>query len=599
MTETRRERDGRPARGKTTKAPYQVVRDAAGRVTGYRRQLVDPITKKRLNVTAASPEELLARCDRLSRAKRDARVGLASFDDVAKAVGQATQLKGIPLRDAWRTFTKDGDKGARWRSKLEGYWLRHLAPKLGALHVHELRPEVMVEWAEWMRKKRILDAWGREKPLEASTVHNIFDELRAALRMLVRLGRIRELPWGAWSLRSDDAATQRRRAVGRTRAGVSTPDDLARLMAAAEEHAGRAWARRQELPDLHLRIGVMSMLGLRRGEAIALSWDHLLALPSGALDVHIEYAAPEGWRSELREAPGFSLLDARPMAAPKHGRARHIEIAADGPIARMLASQRRLLERLGLYRYNGPVFPDTSGAFRARDCVRPADIRAVARRAGLEQPGRVWVQHSTRHSAVRLQVASGATLREAQDLAGHASAQTTQVYFEEAGRQAARVRIESAISARVELAPVDASTFTVQRAEGAWADPAEVHKARTRASHEKFLGRKVFVLAEHVDAAAVSTRAVPQVVKDAAHGKYRKAYNEARRQGLTLEECRSAGARAKRGLLAAWAKKVKATRRGEPPPEDSATDQETERRGDAPRLPPPASAPPRRAAGES
>lgn len=547
----RREKDGRPARSKKARASYQRIVSETGRVR-FKRQLTDPVTKKRTTVYGDTLPELMARVDEILRTRRNVRHGLVTAEEALAVVAKAAG-KPDTLERTWAQWAKAAGHSARWKQKVASIWACHFAPKFAGATLHELTPDRMQDWTAWMRAKG----------LKAKTILNAFFELTACMRSAIVRGTIVDMPWRAW--RPALTREEKRKTLGSDVAGFLSPEELARAMVAAGEIANRLWTSQGLLPDLPLRIGIMSMLGLRRGEAIALSWDAIRRFPDGRVVVAIDYAARESWRlndAESAEVAGFR----RPVTPPKAGRRRVIPLALDGQTIQLLAAQRSLLEQAGLHHPHGPVFPDAEGRYRGRDVVPPETFAAVAKRAGLYDAARKWTQHSARHSAARMAVRAGATLPNIQAMMGHAEAKTSSVYFDDfaidqkpsaadspAGLEAMRgpivVAAEAATAKLLEGAPVLHGRDTPETVLARAVAEPDSGQSKSRDHHEKSLGRRVYDVSAHLD---LATDRLPKEVRKIAHKVYRRAYNEARRAGMSKEECRKAGALAQRGLKAAY-----------------------------------------------
>lgn len=474
--------------------PYQVLRDAKGRVVGYRKQVVHPLTGRRLELRGADPLEVMARASDVERLRRDATAGVVKHSEFALRLARAKAPPStLVFREVWGRYIASLD-GA-WRKKAEGFGVLRVLPALGHLSVHELTADVMAAWSEGLRAAN----------LHPKTVHNYWLSVRAAVRKLIDGEQLARFPWGSFTVRLPQDV-RRARKVGETRASANTPAEFARLLAAARRMDQAAELREDEggLPDLVQRIGLMSLLALRRGEAVALSWEDCHRMPDGSVEVEIRYQAPEGWRAGL--APGELKHAAPRTKAPKAGSVGRIRLGRAG--VALLEAQRALLLERGLYRPTGPVFPDARGYYRGRDVVRPEVMRRVARLAGLDS-SLPWTQHSTRHTGATLAAGSAKNPAEIQAFTRHADASTLGVYMHRASRTAANSPdLELAplgvVAARAEL-PHVAPMLAVMPAEvtalATVAAPALVDaaleldgveaEARARQAHERFFARKV------------------------------------------------------------------------------------------------------------
>ena len=550
----RREPSGRRARGKASKRPYQTeINERTGKVR-YAKQVTNPLTKKRDWLRADTPMELLTMVAEVNRVRRNARAGLIAYQELGKAVSDATK-RGTTLADAWEKYRLGTGMSESWRKKLgvavpkkneipKGMWFHHIGPQLGKRTLHELTGEVMAEWASWLSK--------RAAP---ATVDNIYQCVRACVRCAIERGELREFPWGPWKLKLSVEA--KRKSLGDSRDALKTSAELEEFLRAAEVVAKRE-ALRGWLPDLHRRIACMALIAWRGSEGVAFSWDHLRVEPDGRIALHVRHAAKEGWRKRYG-------ADGRPFDAPKAGSVGAIYLDPRGKVVTALREQRAELERLGWYRPDGPVFPDYQGRYRARALVVSEVVREVARLANLDHAGLRWVQHSLRHSGVRLGLAAGMSPREVQKLARHTSLETTEVYVGTSGRSRPTHLADLAAAGPLlgdaplaSLPSLGDSPELVADTEAAMRVPDEVQRVRiARAHHEKHLGREVAPLLEFVDFASDT---LPGQVRARCATAYRRGYAKTYNQGRGADEdadafkrrCQVAGAQAKRGLTAAY-----------------------------------------------
>lgn len=397
------------------RAKFQRVVSRSGAVS-YRKQVVDPVTKQRMHLTGATPEEVMGRAHEIETLRKRLAAGLASTEEVARAAARVGAPEAsMMVRDTWAAYLATLEPA--WRAKVEGLGKLHVLPpgKLGALSVYQLDFERMESWAAGLS--------GADKSRQ-----NIWFCVRSMVARLIRAGKLAGFPWGDFKVR----APRRARGVGATRGAVTNPDDLARLIRAARELDARAVARGgAELPDLANRVLLLHLTSMRRGEAAALAWDCLRTLEDGALRLHIAFQAREGWRRDVRRRETLDF--ARPKAPPKADSERDVIFRAGDPAIAAFAAQRALLEARGLYRPNGPVFPDARGHFRARDVVRPEVMRACARLARLPHAEQ-FVQHSSRHGTATLMLGAGAHPRDVMEITGHRRMETLSVYMHAAGR---------------------------------------------------------------------------------------------------------------------------------------------------------------------
>jgi len=524
------------------RAPYQVLRDTKGKVVGYRKQVVHPLTQRRLELRGNDPLEVMARAAEVERLRRDATAGVVKHGEFALRLARAKAPPDtLIFSQVWSRYLASLD-GA-WRKKAEGFGRLRVLPMLGHLTVHELTADTMARWAEAMRAEG----------LHAKTIQNYWLSIRSAVRKLIDGEQLARWPWGSFSVRLPQDV-RRARKVGDTRASANTPAEFARLLAAARKLDQAAELREDEggLPDLVQRIGLMSLLALRRGEAVALSWEDCHRMPDGSIEVTIRYQAPEGWRVGLSPS---QLHHAAPRTkAPKAGSVGRIRLGRAG--VALLEAQRALLVGRGLYRPTGPVFPDAQGHYRGRDVVRPETMRRAARLAGLDS-SLPWTQHSTRHTGATLAAGAARNPAEIQAFTRHADATTLSVYMHRASRTTAQAPDLDLAPfeglARAQLPPLAPMLPTLpQYLDGPGAAVALVDEAldmdgaeaeaRGRAAHERFFARKV---RDYGDAWAEWLRDGCPVAPSMS-GRRRKATDPPWHFGLPLTVRQSAEAAGKR-----------------------------------------------------
>ncbi len=473
--------------GKKKRGRGQVVRDADGNVVGWKTQWRNPVSKRRETIRAENEIEGLALLAERRGIVRRMRAKLITPDEAAaKLAHTAARPAAYKFSECWRDYVSGGEqKGAAWKKKLAGIYEKRLQKKFGHLAVCEMNFPVMETWVKEV-----------EKPvgdLKRRTVANYFLLIRAAVRYAVKAGRLTSVPWGEFDVRDNESG---RRNVGKKRGAAVTFDELWRLVEVAREDDRFVAAHCPgRIPDLTVRLVLMTWLALRRGEAGALRWCDIRRSPSGDYTVEIGTAAREGWASGVH--PKMRAA-ATPDAPTKTGEVRWGAIHSGGLAAQVLEEQRALLMRKGFYREDGPVFPDKNGNFRARDVIRPKKLRSLAARAGLPHPER-WVQHSTRHSGCTIHLVAGLPIRDVMALAGHASVQTLEGYMGRASGSVPTHRLDAAMVATGQLpegpkAPLALPPGPVPEATEPRAVPLpEVHTGHlARAAYDaKYFGRKV------------------------------------------------------------------------------------------------------------
>lgn len=535
----RREKDGRPARSKKPRPMAQARPRPDGSVV-YRRQPVDPTTGRRVSVVADSLEELAARCARITSARRDIRAGVVTIEQASAEVRRArAAATGYPLAEAWKRHAASSAVGAAYRGKLLGLWETHGANSaVAALCVHELSEVVVQGWID-----------GR--PLSARSRVNLWNVLRAVVGTAVQSGKVSAMPWGPrWKPAMPRETKVERGALG-------TREDETRFLLAARALSAERAARYGLRDDLHHRVAIMIHLALRRGEAAALSWRHVEPLDGGDLLVTIEAQAREGWRSRVKGPHG------EPRDPTKTDDVRRIRVSRDGLVGRALRACLALATDAGQAEAWRPVMPDRTGRHHSRDVVPSHLMREIARRAGLDRPGRHWVQHSARHSGVTRELAEGVALKDVQAITGHRSVQTIVGYMHRVGAGLPASRADLALPDMVEperspeLAPL-------------LLPPSghEIQRERIDAAHERYLGRAVHSLAQYLPARGEPWPVKrPKQVTEEARKAYLRGYAKAKRAGKGPQDCARAGKYAQRAMLGAWGRLVSAERklRGEAP----------------------------------
>lgn len=228
---------------------------------------------------------------------------------------------------------------------------------------------------------RVIDwlAHRREKGLAEATVARNLVSLRMLLRFLVQEGR----------LTKDPTHLVRSPRLRRALPGVISPEEVDRLLAAPNDRRWPLWKRERDLALLE----VLYATGARVSEAVSLHTD--------ALEPKLRVLRLTGKGNKTRIVP----LGERARAA--------LETWLAGGRRRFLADAQR-----------PEVFLTRSGRPMTRiDAWRV--VRAAARAAGIR--GKLS-PHSLRHSFASHLVEGGADLRSVQEMLGHASIRTTEVY---------------------------------------------------------------------------------------------------------------------------------------------------------------------------
>lgn len=564
----RREKSGRRARGK---GPKPLVQDLTKdpRRPKFGKQWTDPATGRRRWIKAGSPMEVLAIVSQLNATRMRARLGMLGEGAAAtQAVREevATVLsRGYLWEDAWKDWMRYGGLSDAWRSKANGLWRLHVGPRFKGKCLHETSGELMTRWLAWMREKRPATTTHIEAPaterLAWRTIDNVWHQIKSVIRFAIMQGKLASEPWGPWRLATSEMR-KKKRDLGKKKSGFVFVGDLEIAMKVAREIATRAEHVAGDLPDLPRRLALMALLGLRRGEAIAFSWDHVHELPDGSGRIRIEHQAIQNWRKVMKEGK-----DGRPMWPCKWDSDGTLSVSSVGAVFQLLREQRAMLEARGMFRSDGPVFPDATGRYRARNVVDPELMRKIARRAGLEEPGRTWDQHSLRHSTARMLAAAGAHPTAVRDALRHSDLGTTQVYFDDVGKRIGSSQVDEALGARL---PRDAPQAELSRRPQTRLDvdvdsphpverelraTEETQRDRAHRWRETNLGRRVervsdFLDLDNVDDVGQPVR--PVAVAAMGHRSYSRAYAAALREGCDKPEARERGRAAKRSLWGAY-----------------------------------------------
>jgi len=540
------------------KAAYQATKSGS-----YRTQIWNPLTGRRVSITAPTPLELLQRQAALNNLKREQKLGLRPMREIAR-LAQGQIYGNLMVFDVWDEWVKG--KATRWAKQARSTWARRLAPTFGKLRAWEITEGSLVEW-----QSRELRYGFAQK-----TITNAFNCLASAYRFAVRSGKLDALPWGYW---------RPNRPVEREREACRSVEEFELLVRAAREHDGRSWVKGR-YSDLAFRVLVVGLCGLRQGEAAALGWD-CVQIDADPIHVKIHWQAHDGWQNDH---PDWK----RPQDAPKSGSGRTLALHVSAAAA--LLAQRKQLQDRGWYRPDGPVFPASGGAWRSQALViDPPTLRRIVKTAGLPNPEK-WVTHSLRHTFATLEVvAHGGDLRTVQRRTGHASLAVLAGYLHSTGRgliqSAIRPLAAESIPQHTELsgvaiaplelpeqtstgrALVDLVVDTQGAEQGLYAahqrKKLENRRGRRRREQGKRAGRKVAEFAEIAEQMTHESRVAgerPPEVTKAADEAYSRAYNEEMRKTGDIEKAAGAGRRARRARLGAWGKTLKVITRAKAPP---------------------------------
>jgi integrase len=508
-----------------------------------RKQVTDPLTGRRVSISADNPLELAARVGRVAQIRRDLRSGIRTPAEVRRATSSAIYGE-LTVLDIWRDWIEPKEQtGPTWVGGMQSVWNNRFA-ELAPLRHFELTEGRMVKW--WAAQL----AHG----IAPITAKNAFDALCAAFRLAVRSGKLDALPWGPWRPR----APRRRE-----REACRSFGELRALLQACTRRDELSWSQGR-FADLAYRAAAIFYLGLRQGEAAGLGWDRL-QIDEPPLFAVVDWQACRLWR---RRHPEWL----RPMDPPKSRRTRTLDLSSTMSAVEALRAAREQLRARGWYRPDGPVFPGAHGEWReGAQSIAPAILRACVRDAGLPNPER-WVTHSLRHSFATLElVAHEGDTKSVQQRTGHSSAAMLVHYLHAAGRgltpsrlpalEAGDIRTPAAV---VTLDPVDAAQVAmISDVESAARAAAIVHRharqskaaelARRRA--EKAARRPATPFGELARQAVAAGIDRPVELARLCDEAYSRAYQAAARKFPgDPDKARAAGRRARRAKLAAWAR---------------------------------------------
>lgn len=361
----------------------------------YRISLRHPVdASRRITVSAETKAELEARVVAIREMRHDLRCTRRTPEEILSQLQYGTQqIRLDRIMKNWLGTLRGGT-----RKNAEISWQKHLEPEL-----KDMPPMLLDE-----HRMRVIQVRLTEK-LASKTAYTAMSHLMAAVRLAVRSGRLRRIPWGSWHPNSPS--------VRRPSEAARSIEELARIIAAARARD----AASSPTGDLAARVIVMALCGLRQGEAAGLGWDDVRGMT-----LIVRHQATRGWATEH---PTWS----RPMEAPKGKRARSLQLHPDAHEA-LLAQAKRLAE-MGLFAADGPVFPaPRTGTWRQDNVtIDSRDLRQLVEQAGLPMVAS-WRTHSLRHSAATLELVSGLDPKSVQARTGHATSAQLEVYLHSAVR---------------------------------------------------------------------------------------------------------------------------------------------------------------------
>lgn len=448
----------------------------------------------------------------------------------------------VTVRDVWERYVRGIPK--RSAPHAERDWRKRLGPWFDGLLAFELDEATMRRWRVEL-----------EKIYSPKTIRDTWDRIQAAMRLAADDGVIARVPWGRYKVPAVHGPQQPRDALRNFEELIAFLDAARALDVDA--------AARGHLGDRLVICSVLALTGLRQAEAAGLAW-RALELDATPHMLHVRYQAPRGW-PRLTTSPWPDLPPkTKPLSQLLHPSA----VAA-------LRAQRTKLERLGWYHDKGPVFPNPrTGAWRtAGRVIRPESVRQIVARAGFKNP-EAWVPHCLRHSFATLElVAHGGDLKAVQARTGHADVAVLEGYLHQAGRGIAPSRLPELPLAVQSPAPLEppplndvalrsgeVSAFTAGFERAKQVQALRDLPALKRRDARKLAERPFAELAgEWILAGRPGARPAP--VGDAAQRAYTRAYQREKYAGNGPEAARSAGRRARKATLAAWAKALLATER--------------------------------------
>jgi integrase len=512
---------------------YQTTR--SGR---FYRQVTNPVTRRRQRVSAATLAELERRCQEIARIKFDLEFGADPVAAIRK-LGPSMSGRGLTVDELWKRYSAAvPSKSAK---KYHSAWRNWIAPHLGKASPWELSEARMRVWQATLQRE------GKA----SNSISFAFSTLKLVWRLALSAGDVDRYPWDPWR-----PASPKRRHEPRY---VARLDDLADLLMAATAYDRALWDRGRYSHRFYA-IGVMALTGLRHAEAAGLAWD-CVEIDTVPPRLHIWFQAPEGWGVKSADRP-WRTAD-RPRDPPKAG-TKTIQLQETA--AQLLRAQRAQLERCGVYRPDGPVFPDDAGNWRRSGKVMTVDtFRRIVGAAGLQGVER-WNLHSLRHSHSSLEVIfSGGDLRAASERTRHADLRVLQGYVHSGHKHDASfipALTQPGLGLTLDTTGVPLE-LDAPRGLPALGSPSDLVTSIERsASSAREAGQRPTIagrsLEDHARAwlDAGKPARLPLDVREGFRRAYLRAYQRERRAGASAELCSAAGKRARRASQGAWAQTV-------------------------------------------
>lgn len=525
---------------------YQRIELADGTVK-YRCQPRDPVTKRRMNIEADTLDELRERLKRVKQVRDEMRWNGLALPGAVEALKPVQRTGPYTVAALWEDYLKVIPERSLKNHKQN--WQHRLKRHFGTKAPHELTREVMMAWERELQREGYAP----------KTIAGSYASIAGCIRLAVGRGDLRELPWGGFSKNFGGSGWRPAKAKPkRERQAVGSIDQFLVLVEAAQSEDKEHWAR-GEFSDYAVKLAVLMLTGMRQAEACALGWD-CVDIDQEPFVLTVRFQAQRAWHRQKGAGD-------RPKQPTKTDQVRKQLLHPTA--VRVLKIQRAELQKRGWYRFDGPVFPGKSGEWRTSGrCLIPAKVKGWAAKAGLPFP-EDWVVHSTRHSFATLEVRTSGDLKRTQARTGHADVRQLEGYLHATGAYLGAtavpdipLRLEPIHEAPDGTEYVDLDPLGIERLpappllETLGTNEAMAAELRERDEKRKLRAgseRKFRDIAQEWFAQPERLRSgVPREVSEAASRAYCRAYSAAKRQGLSIDECRKSARRKKKALLGAW-----------------------------------------------
>lgn len=392
-------------------------------------QVRDPLNpNKTISVTEPTEALCLARVEHYRRMRGDLRHGAARPEDIAEKLRVQDALS---VKEVWEDYLNSFPEHRK--RAMEGTWKRHFACWEG-LTIYELSATKMTEWERWEGTRTFVRGGKRLRGMGVRTVKTLFAQLRAAVRRRIKAREMRETPWGDWHPSGDWGR------VREEREALRSIDEVAALLHVARQADEQA-RERGRFSDLYARICVLVFTGLRQGELGALGWDDLEEVgrddAARVVVMGVRHQVKAKWKEDH---PNWK----RPSYPPKAGSAGTLRLHGD--VVRALDEQRGYLRARGMYRVDGPIFPDSkTGTWRLDETVlKPERLRELAARAGIAADLERLVPHGLRHTMASLEAMASQDLKATAQRTRHKDLTVLLQYMHQGGRGLAASPLPSA-----------------------------------------------------------------------------------------------------------------------------------------------------------